>query len=355
MKPLFWGSALLLLIACSSSTDPATSEASETAEETPNTLSTVQTRGVLNCGISRGLAGFSALNASEIWEGLDVDYCKAIAAATLGDATKVEYVSLSPTERFTSLAAGEIDVLARNSTWTQSRDTTLEVLFAATNFFDGQAIMVPSALSISAVSDLKSVEGQLTVCQVAGTTSSSNLEDYFTANSITPAQFLSATDSTDARSQYEAGTCNLYTTDQSGLISIRAALPTPSDHVILTGLISEEPLSLAVRDDDPNWFRIVRWTHYVLLRAELHGIQSSNLATFDNSSTPEVLRIIGAQDSLGENLGLEADWAHQVLQAVGNYGEVFTRHLGPSTPFNLSRGENALWTQGGLQFAPPYR
>jgi general L-amino acid transport system substrate-binding protein len=356
--PVAWSrlkTICLFIVLVAFSSTCSTKDETGTGVDTSSTLGTVKARGYLKCGVSRGLTGFSAQDSAGNWAGLDVDYCKAIALAIFQDSSKVEYSGLSPTERFEKLADGSVDVLARNSTWTQTRDTTLKILFAATNFYDGQAILVPASLNITSVDNLSSVAHQLNVCQVDGTTSKANLQDYFTEKGITPGGYQTSTTNTQALTDYEAGNCNLYTTDKTALISIRSGLNSPSSHVILNGLISEEPLSLAVREGDIQWFRVARWTHYVLLRAERHGVQSSSIDTFANSSNPEVLRLLGHTDTLGENLGLETSWAYHVIKGVGNYGEIYNRHLGPSTSFALSRGENALWTDGGLQFAPPYR
>jgi general L-amino acid transport system substrate-binding protein len=292
-------------------------------------LDTIKQRGNLSCGVNVGLAGFSAPDDKGNWTGLDVDYCKAIAAAVFGDEKKVKYVPTTAKERFTALQSGEIDVLIRNTTWTTSRDSTLGLSFTGVNYY-------------------------ATVCVQTGTTTELNLADYFKSNNMTyrPVVFEKLDETVQA---YLAGRCDVYTTDQSGLYAVRVQQPTPGDHVVLPEIISKEPLGPSVRQGDSQWFTIVKWVHYAMLNAEELGINQGNVDQMASSTNPEVKRFLGKEGDFGKGLGLENDWAAKIVKAVGNYGEVFERNVGTGSRLAIDRGLNKLWSKGGLQYAPPIR
>jgi general L-amino acid transport system substrate-binding protein len=320
------------------------------------TLETVKQRGKLLCGVTTGLAGFGAPNDQGQWSGLDIDLCKGVATAVFGDATKVEYKPLNAEQRFTALQSGEVDMLARNSTWTLHRDTGLGLDFVAVNFYDGQGFMVKKELGVKSALELKGA----TVCVQEGTSTEKNLGDFDKVNNlgIKPVKFK---ENDQARGTYDEGRCDAYTTDASGLAAERTALKNPDDNIILPEIISKEPLGPVVRHGDNQWGDIVRWTHYVTLIAEEKGITQANIdevkgknAAGTDGADPEVQRMLGITDKLGEEMGLTNDWAYNVIKAVGNYGEIFDRNVGPKTPLKLERGLNALWSKGGLQYAPPY-
>jgi len=314
------------------------------------TLDTVKSRGSLTCGVNIGLAGFSQPDDKGNWTGLDVDYCKAIAAAVLGDATKVKYVPTTAKERFTALQSGEIDVLIRNTTWTTARDSSLGLIFAGVNYYDGQGFMVKKALGVKTAKELNGA----TVCVQTGTTTELNLADYFKANKMTykPVVFEKLDETVQA---YLAGRCDVYTTDQSGLYSIRVQQPKPDDHVVLPEIISKEPLGPSVRQGDDQWLTVVKWVHYALLNAEEAGITQANVGEMLNSTNPEVKRILGKDGELGKGIGLGNDFVVNVVKAVGNYGELFERNVGTGSRLNIARGLNNLWNKGGIQYAPPLR
>ncbi|MGV8952385.1 MAG: amino acid ABC transporter substrate-binding protein [Cypionkella sp.] len=316
-----------------------------------STLDDVKARGELICGSNPGLTGFGAPDANGNYIGFDADLCKAIAAAVLGDATKVKFVPTTGETRFTSLASGETDVLVRNSTWTFSRDTDLKLDFVAVNYYDGQGFMVKKELGVSSAKELDGA----TICIQTGTTTELNLADYFKTNNInyTP---VTIQDDAEGQRQFLAGACDAYTTDASGLAALRATLPSPADYVILPEIISKEPLGPVVRHGDNQWGDIVRWTYYMLVAAEENGITKANIEEVASSTTdPEVKRMLGLEGDLGAMIGLDKDWGKRVIAANGNYGEIFEANIGASTPIGLARGLNALWTQGGLQYAPPIR
>lgn len=316
-----------------------------------DTLADVKARDVLNCGVNQGLAGFSAPDASGNWQGFDVDVCKAVAAAVLGDPAKVKYVPTTGQTRFTALSSGEVDLLARNSTWSFSRDTDLKLDFVAVNYYDGQGFMVPRSLGVTSAKELEGA----TICIQTGTTTELNLADWFKANNLTY-QPVNIDSNSEGEQQYLAGACDAYTTDASGLAATRAAFANPDDHIILPEIISKEPLAIGVRHGDDNWADIVRWTFYALVAAEEYGITSANLEEQAASSTnPEVQRLLGKTDNLGAMIGLDAEWAKRAIAASGNYGEIFAATVGEQTPIKLARGLNAQWTQGGLMYAPPFR
>jgi len=315
------------------------------------TVDDVKARGELICGSNTGLTGFGAPDANGNWQGFDVALCRALAAAVLGDPTKVRFVPTTGETRFTALASGEVDLLVRNSTWTFSRDTELAFDFVAVNYYDGQGFMVKKDLGVASAKELDGA----TVCIQTGTTTELNLADFFKANnmSYTP---VNVQDDSQAQQQYLAGACDAYTTDASGLAASRATMADPENHVILPEIISKEPLGPVVRHGDNNWGDIVRWTFYALLTAEEKGITAANVEEVAASSTdPEVRRLLGVEGDMGAKIGLDNEFAKRAIAAVGNYGEVFEANIGEATPIGLARGLNALWTQGGLQYAPPFR
>ncbi len=316
------------------------------------TLEDVKARGELLCGSNAGLAGFSAPDANGVYQGFDVAMCRAIAAAVLGDPMKVKVVPLSSETRFTALSAGEVDLLARTSTWTFSRDTDLKLDFVAVNYYDGQGFMVKKALGVSSAKELDGA----TVCIQTGTTTELNLADYFKSNGMTY-QPVPLKDNAEAEQQYSAGACDVYTTDASGLAATRATFADASEHVILPEIISKEPLALVVRHGDNQWGDIVRFTYDALIAAEEFGITSANVEEMAAApgTNPEINRLLGTEGELGAMMGLDKDWAKRAILAGGNYGEIFEANIGASTPIALSRGLNALWTQGGLQYSPPFR
>ena len=315
------------------------------------TLDEVKARGELLCGSNTGLTGFGAPDASGNWAGFDVDLCRAVAAAVLGDPTKVRFVPLTGDIRFTALQSGEVDLLVRNSTWTFSRDSELALDFVAVNYYDGQGFMVRKDLGVSSAKELDGA----TVCIQSGTTTELNLADFFKQNNITY-QPVNVADDTEAQRQYVAGACDAYTTDVSGLAASRATLPDAENHVILPEIISKEPLGPVVRHGDNNWADIVRWTYYALLIAEEKGITQANVNEVATSTTDEeIRRLLGVSGDMGLKIGLQNESFKNAILAVGNYGEIFARNIGEGTSINLARGLNALWTQGGLQYAPPFR
>jgi general L-amino acid transport system substrate-binding protein len=315
------------------------------------TLEAVKARGELLCGSNTGLTGFGAPDANGVWSGFDVSLCRAIAAAIFNDPTKVQFVPLTGETRFTALASGEVDLLVRNSTWTFSRDTELAFDFVQVNYYDGQGFMVKQDLGVTSAKELDGA----TVCVQTGTTTELNLADYFKANNMTYTA-VNVADDTEGARQYLAGACDTYTTDASGLAASRATFPDAANHVILPEIISKEPLGPVVRHGDNNWGDVVRWTFNALLIAEEKGITQANIAEVEGSTTdPEVRRLLGLDGDMGVKIGLDNAFAKQAIMAVGNYGEVFEANIGASTPIGLSRGLNALWTQGGLQYAAPFR
>ncbi|EYD73444.1 amino acid ABC transporter substrate-binding protein [Limimaricola hongkongensis] len=316
------------------------------------TLDDVKERGELNCGVVTGLAGFGAPDANGVWEGFDVSVCRAVAAAVLGDPTAVNFVPTTGQTRFTALASGEIDMLARNTTWTFSRDTDLKFDFAGVNYYDGQGFLVPTALGVSSAKDLDGA----TVCIQTGTTTELNLADFFRNNNISYEPVPVETNA-EAQQQYLAGACDAYTTDASGLAATRATFENPGDHVILPEIISKEPLGPLVRHGDNEWGDVVRWTLNALVAAEEFGVTSANVDELSAApgTNPEVNRLLGTEGELGAMIGLGNDWAKNAIAAGGNYGEIFEKNIGENTPIGLARGLNAQWTNGGLIYAPPFR
>ena len=315
------------------------------------TLDDVKARGKLNCGVNTGLVGFAAPDANGVWEGFDVVVCRAVAAAVLGDANAVEFVPTTAKTRFTALSSGEVDLLSRNTTWTFSRDTDLKFDFVGVNYYDGQGFLVPKALGVSSAKELDGA----TVCIQTGTTTELNLADYFRTNNMSYEPVPIETNA-EALQQYNAGACDVYTTDASGLAASRATFANPGDHVILPEIISKEPLGPLVRQGDDQWADIVRWTLNALIAAEEYGVTSANIDELaKGTENPEINRLLGTEGDLGAMLGLDADWAVRAISANGNYGEIFAATIGEATPIGLARGLNAQWTQGGLLYAPPFR
>src|SRR6056297_497639 len=315
------------------------------------TLDDVKARGKLNCGVTTGLVGFAAPDANGEWQGFDVGVCRAVAAAVLGDPTAVEFVPTTGKTRFTALASGEVDMLARNTTWTFSRDVDLKMEFTGINYYDGQGFMVPRDIGVTSAKDLDGA----TVCIQTGTTTELNLADFFRVNNISYEPVPIETNA-EAQQQYLARACDVYTTDASGLAATRATFENPGDHVILPEIISKEPLGPLVRHGDNDWGDIVRWTLNALIAAEELGVTSANIDELaSGTNSPEINRLLGTEGTLGEMLGLDADWAVRAIKAGGNYGELFEKNIGENTPIGLARGLNAQWTDGGLLYAPPFR
>jgi len=314
------------------------------------TLKTVKDRGQLSCGVSQGLPGFSTPDDKGNWTGLDVDICRAIAAAIFNDASKIKFVPLSAKDRFTALQSGEIDVLSRNTTWTLSRDTSLGANFTGVTYYDGQGFLVKKSLKVNSALELNSAS----VCVQTGTTTEQNLADYFKGNNMKYEVIAFGTND-EAVKAYESGRCDVFTTDVSGLYSDRLKLSSPADHVVLPEVISKEPLGPMVRHGDDQWFDIVKWTLYAMITAEELGITQKNADEMAKSDKPEMKRVFGTDGNLGEQLGLTKDWVSRIVKAVGNYGETFDRNVGAGSKLGIARGLNALWSKGGIQYAPPIR
>lgn len=314
------------------------------------TLEDVKAKGYIQCGVTGGVPGFSAPDANNNWTGLEVDFCRAVAAAVFDDADKVRYTPLTSQERFAALSAGEIDILSRTTTWTMSRDTDLGISFVGTMYYDGQGFMVRESDGIASALDLSGAA----VCIESGTTTELNAADYFEANGLdySPVVF---TDQDEVVKAFEDGRCDVYTTDASALAAERSKFAVPDDYVILPEIISKEPLGPVVRQGDPVWFNIARWTYFALLEAEEQGVTQANVDEMLGSDNPSVKRLLGVEGDFGTPLGLTADWAYRIVKHIGNYGESYDRHVGPNTEIGLARGLNALWTDGGLQYAMPIR
>ena len=315
------------------------------------TLDEVKARGELRCIVSTGLPGFAYTDANGVYQGFDADFCRATAAAVLGDASKVKFIPATGKTRFTILNSGEGDVLWRNTTWTFVRDVDVKLTFVGVNYYDGQGFLIPKKLGVKSAKELDGA----TVCIQTGTTTELNLADFFRTNKISY-QPVPIEDNNESRANYLAGRCDVYTTDASGLAATRATFDKPSDHMILPEIISKEPLGPAVRQGEDNWADIVRWTLNATLAAEELGITQANVMEMaKGTNNPEINRMLGTEGDLGAMLGLQKDWVVKVLSAVGNYSEIFDRHIGPKTDIGLERGQNALWTNGGLQYTPPFR
>ncbi|HEV7456079.1 MAG TPA: amino acid ABC transporter substrate-binding protein [Roseococcus sp.] len=323
-----------------------------TAAYAQATLQQVRTRGSLNCQVGLPTPGFYALAANGTWSGLDVDMCRAVAAAIFDDPNRVQYQSVTSAVRFTSLANGESDMLSRTTTWTAVRDTQLGLEFAGVNFYDGQGFLVPRASNITSARQLDGA----TVCVLTGTTTELNLADYFRSNNMT---FRAVTNENVnvLVETYLGGGCDAYTNDKSGLAARRAAFPNPNDHVILPETISKEPLGPVVRHGDQNWGDIVRWVLYGMIEAEEMGVTQANVAEMQRSTNPGIRRLLGAEGNVGQGMGLPADFMVRVIRHIGNYGEAYERHVGANTPIGIPRANslNALWTNGGLMYAMPFR
>lgn len=318
------------------------------------TLDTVKQKGFIQCGVSTGLAGFSAPDDKGDWKGIDADFCRAVAAAVFGDGSKVKFTPLSAKERFTALQSGEIDILSRNTTWTSNRDSALGLDFVGVTYYDGQGFMI-NAKKLPGVNSALQLSGAA-VCVQSGTTTELNLADYFKKNKMeyNPVVFEKLD---EVNAAYDSGRCDAYTTDQSGLYGIRLTLSSPADHVVLPEIISKEPLGPAVRQGDDQWAHIARWTYFALLNAEEAGITQANVDEMKSSTDPNIQRLLGTEPDgkYGADLGLSNDWVVNVIKAVGNYGEMFERNVGSGSPLKIARGINALWTKGGLQYGPPVR
>ena len=328
------------------------------ATASAGTLDDVRQKGFVQCGVSQGLIGFSNPDEQNNWTGLDVDFCRAVAASIFGDGTKVKFTPLSAKERFTALQSGEIDILSRNTTWTMSRDTSLGLKFAGVMYYDGQGFLI----NTTKYPDVKSATqlAGATVCTQTGTTTELNLADYFKANKM-EYKLVAFEKNEEVLAAYKDGRCDVYTTDQSGLYAERLKLPNPEENMVLPEIISKEPLGPVVRQGDDAWFNVVKWTYFALVNAEELGITSKNVEEMKTSTNPEVQRLLGVANSdgsaagFGTGLGLDEAWAVNAIKAVGNYGEIFERNVGENTPLKIARGKNALWKDGGLQYAPPVR
>ena len=313
------------------------------------TLDPIKARGALICGSNPGLAGFALPDDRGVYKGLDVDLCRAIAAAIFNDPNKVKFLPINAKDRPTILASGEIDVLIRNTTWTMSREIA-GMFFTGINYYDGQGFMVRKKLGVESALKLDGAS----ICVQQGTTTELNLADYFRANNMKFEPVVFATDDETVKA-YDSGRCDAYTTDASGLYAERLKLSAPNDHIVLPEIISKEPLGPAVRKDDINWFQIVQWAHFALLTAEELGVTQANVDEKLQSPSPEIRRLLGVEGDFGKNLGLTNDWAYRMIKAVGNYGESFERNVGQGSPIKIRRGLNELWSKGGLQYAPPIR
>jgi general L-amino acid transport system substrate-binding protein len=314
------------------------------------TLKTVKDRGQLSCGVSQGLPGFSSPDDKGNWSGIDVDVCRAIAAAIFNDPSKIKFVPLSAKDRFTALQSGEIDVLSRNTTWTLSRDTSLGANFTGVTYYDGQGFMVKKSLKVNSALELNSAS----VCVQQGTTTEQNLADYFKGNNMKYEVIAFGTND-EAVKAYESGRCDVFTTDVSGLYADRLKLANVADHVVLPEVISKEPLGPMVRHGDDQWFDVVKWTLYGLVAAEELGMTQKTVDEIAKSDKPEIKRAVGTDGNLGEQLGLTKDWLVRIVKAVGNYGEMFERNVGSGSKLGIARGLNNLWSKGGIQYAPPIR
>lgn len=324
--------------------------AAQSGDKTSRTLEQVKARGSLSCGTNTGLAGFALPDDKGNWTGIDVDVCRAISAAIFNDPNKIKFVPLTAKDRFTALQSGEIDVLSRNGTWTQSREADLGLLWTGVNYYDGQGFMVRKKLNISSAMELSGAS----VCVQQGTTTELNLADYFRSNNMKYEVVAFAT-ANEAIKAYDSGRCDAYTTDQSGLYAERIKLTNVDEHLVLPDVISKEPLGPAVRQGDDQWFNLVKWAHFVMLNAEELGVTKANVDERLKSTVPEVRRLLGVEGDYGKALGLTPDWGFRIIKHVGNYGESFNRNLGEGSRLKIKRGLNALWNKGGLQYGPPVR
>ena len=314
------------------------------------TLEEVKKKGILHCGVSQNLIGFSSIDKGGKWAGLDVDVCRALAAAVLGDATKIKYFALTEKDRFTALQTGKVDILSRNTTWTLARDTALNLNFAGVNYYDGQGFMVRKALGLKSAKEL----GGATVCLAVGTTTELNLSDYFRENNMTY-RAKKYDGSSDAAEAYDQGKCDAFTTDQSALASRRLILKNPDDHMILPDVISKEPLGPVVRHGDDQWLDLVKWALYATLEAEENGVTSKNVDQMRQSKSPTIRRLLGLEGGMGKKLGIDDEWAYRIIKQVGNYAESYERYVGLNSPLKLPRSVNSLWKHGGLHYPMPIR
>ena len=315
-----------------------------------DTLDLVKQRGKINCGVSQGVAGFSQPDDQGKWSGFDIDFCRAVSAAVFGDPDKVSYIPLSTKERFTALQSGTVDLLSRQTTWTMSRDAGMGINFVGTAYYDGQGFMIRKDLNVDSALKLDGA----TVCTEQGTTTEQNIADYFGANNIKYESVV--LDSADGiLKAFDSGRCDVYTTDASALYAQRLKMAQPEAYMVLPEIISKEPLGPAVRQGDDKWFHIVRWTLFAMLEAEEMGLSKDNVAKELQSAKPDVRRFLGAEGDSGQQIGLDAKWAYNIIASVGNYGEMFDRTIGKDSPLKIDRGINALWNKGGLMYAPPVR
>ncbi|MBE9556609.1 MAG: amino acid ABC transporter substrate-binding protein [Proteobacteria bacterium] len=314
------------------------------------TLEAVKSRGHVLCGVSQGLPGFSNPDDKGNWTGIDVDVCRAVGVAIFGKGGKVKFVPLSAKERFTALQSGEIDVLSRNTTWTFSRDNSLGLEFVGVNYYDGQGFMVRKDLGVKSAKELDGAA----VCTNTGTTTELNVADYFRGNKM-EYKVVAFEKADEVVAAYDSGRCDVYTTDRSGLAAQRTKLKNPDDHMVLPEIISKEPLGPAVRHGDSQWGDIVRWSLNTMIIAEELGVHSGNVDEMKTSSNPEIKRMLGMEANFGEQIGLGQDFAYNIIKNVGNYAQSYNAHVGPNTPLKLDRGLNALWNNGGILYAPPFR
>ena len=315
-----------------------------------DTLDSIKKNGVVQCGVSTGISGFSSTDSNGKWVGLDVDMCKAVASAVFGDASKVKYVPLTAKERLTALQNGEIDLLSRSTTWTHTRDTSLGLNFAGVNYYDGQGFLVSKDIGVTSAKELDGA----TVCIQAGTTTELNLTDYFKANKMTYKPITYDT-SGQTIEGFKSGRCDVVTSDASQLYGLKLKVKDPKAVMVLPEIISKEPLGPVVRQGDDVWFNIVKWSHIAMLNAEELGITKANVDSMLKSKNPNVKRLLGESGNAGKNLGLDAKWAYNIIKNVGNYGESFARNVGSKSPLQINRGLNKLWTDGGLQYGAPIR
>jgi len=328
----------------------ALAAALSTQAASAQTLKTVKDRGLLSCGVSQGLPGFSSPDDKGNWTGIDVDICRAIATAIFNDPTKIKFVPLSAKDRFTALQSGEVDLLSRNTTWTLSRDTTLGANFTGVTYYDGQGFLVKKSLKVNSALELNSAS----VCVQTGTTTEQNLDDYFKSNNM-KYEVIAFGTADETVKAYESGRCDVFTDDTSGLYAERLKLANPADHVVLPEVISKEPLGPMVRHGDDQWFDLVKWTLFAMVDAEELGINSKNVDEMAKSDKPELKRILGTDGNFGESLGVTNDWVVRIVKSVGNYGESFDRNVGAGSKLQIARGLNQLWNKGGIQYAPPIR
>ena len=314
------------------------------------TLDDVKAKGFLQCGVNTGLLGFASTNDAGDWSGFDIDYCRAVATAIFGDPTKVKFTPLNAKERYTALQTGEVDLLARNTTWTMSRDTSLGLKFAGVNYYDGQGFMVKKSQGVTSALELSGAS----VCVQTGTTTELNLADFYKVHKM-QYNLVAFEKEEEVEAAYSGGRCDSLTTDASGLYSIRLTLGNPDDHLVLPEIISKEPLGPVVRQGDDQWFNIVKWTHYALLNAEEYGVTQANVDEMKTSDNEDIKRLLGVEGTFGEGIGLGNDWAYNVIKKLGNYGEIFDRNIGAGSKLKIARGLNALWSKGGIQYAPPIR